>query len=155
MIGDDFKDDYDSEWETPLTLNLSVGTVIDTVFATADAAHVGRESCVDPQLMVVEVVAHDDHSDTNYCRYSEQEYHEGENANTVWHDWTVELHFNAIIITAHWRAKTNGRRSDWKRCAEEAEKAFVAASVLVGKRVRRGVVVEQSSYKLRTSRTQH
>jgi len=37
----------------------------------------------------------------------------------------------------------------------EAEKAFTMACVLMGKRVRRGIVIEQPSTAARTSRTHH
>jgi hypothetical protein len=146
--------DMDPDWDTPLTLTLTPAAIIDTVFGTAESVHTGDESCVDQSLVVNETTAIDDQSE-NYCRFVEQEYVEEAEPDATWHDWAVEIRIDKVMVAGHWRAPVNGSPSDWEWCAVEAEKAFAAACVLVGKRVRRGIVIDQSSAAPRPSRTHH
>ena len=151
--------DYDTamepEWDSPIGVQTTPGAVIDCVFWSADAVHTGYESCIEPKLVLVDITAHEDNGD-NYCRYVEQEYVEDEaQEDATWHDWAIELKLGETFVVAHWRVLITGSPSDWDWCAQEAEKAFTMASVLVGKRVRRGIVVDASSYGPRPPRTHH
>ena len=150
----EYEEAMEPEWDTPLTVTVTPGAIIDTVFATADAVHTGYESCIEAKLVVVDITAHDEASE-NYCRYVEQEYVEDDDPEITWHDWTVELSIEGTFVAAHWRVQVTGSPSDWDWCASEAEKAFTNASVLVGKRVRRGIVVDDASYGPRPPRTHH
>ena len=149
-----FEEELEPDWDTPLNVTLTPAGIIDTVFATADAVHTGFDTCIEPKLILVDITAIDESSD-NYSRYVEQEYVEDDAPDTTWHDWTIELKIESTFVVAHWRVAVTGSPSDWDWCATEAEKAFTAASVLVGKRVRRGLVVDESSYGPRPPRTQH
>ncbi|MCH9671460.1 MAG: hypothetical protein K0U93_08430 [Gammaproteobacteria bacterium] len=142
---DNLTPELEPEWEVPLTLTLTAGAIIDSVFATAESVHTGAQSCIDPELVVVDITAPDENSD-NYCRYVEQRYVEDSLPDVTWQDWTIELRLDATFIVGHWRAQVSSGPADWDWCAAQAESAFGAAAVLVGKRVRRGIVVEQSSY---------
>ena len=143
------------EWDTPIGLQVTPRAVIECVFWNADAVHTGYDSCIDPKLVIVDTIAHDDNGD-NYCRYVEQEFVEDESTeDTTWHDWTVELKLGEVFVVAHWRVHVGGSPSDWDWCERESEKAFAVASVLVSKRVRKCIVVDTSSYGPRPPRTHH
>ncbi|MEM7250015.1 MAG: hypothetical protein AAF493_01240 [Pseudomonadota bacterium] len=146
--------ELEPEWDVPLRITLTPGAIIETMFATADTVHTGTESCIDPDLIIIDITAADDHND-NYCRYVEQRYVEDERPDITWQDWTIELKLDGIYILAHWRAQVTGSPADWDWCAAEAEKAFTFAAMLVGKRVRRGIVVEHPTYGTRAPRVQH
>ncbi len=146
--------EMDPDWDTPVRLTLTPAAIIDTVFFTADSVHTGDQSCVDQSLVVMETTAIDDQSE-NYCRFVEQEYMEEEETEVTWHDWAVEIRIEDVMVVGHWRATVTGSPSDWEWCATEAEKAFATACVLVGKRVRRGIVVDTPSAAPRPSRTHH
>jgi len=144
----------DPDWDTPLKLTVTPASMIDTILATADSVHTGEDTCVDQSLVVMETTAIDDQSE-NYCRFVEQEYAEEEEPEGAWHDWAVEIRIDNVMVIGHWRAPASGSPSDWEWCSMEAEKAFTMACVLMGKRVRRGIVIEQPSTAARTSRTHH
>ena len=146
--------DMDPDWDTPLSLTLTPATIIDTVFGTAESVHTGDDSCVDQSLVVNETTAIDEQNE-NYCRFVEQEYVEEADPDATWHDWTVEICIDKVMVAGHWRIPVNGSPSDWEWCAVQAEQAFVTACVLVGKRVRRGITIDQPRAAPRPSRTQH
>jgi lysozyme family protein len=130
------------DWDTPLTLTLTPGLLIHALFGTANTVHTGWESCVDNELALNDLVSMDD-SSGNYCRIVEQEYMEEGDSDVVWHDWAVELRLGSVIVTGHWQIQTTTSPMDWEWCARQAEDAFEKACVLLGRRVRRGVGVEE------------
>ena len=136
---------FEPDWETPLTVTLTAASIIDTVFATAFSAHTGTETCINDELAVVDIVAPDDDGG-NFSRYVEQEYAEDSDPDATWRDWTVELKIGGIFVVGHWWARISGSPADWKWCAKEAERAFQRAALFVGKRVRKGIVVEHTSW---------
>ena len=151
----DYETAMEPEWDTPIGLQVSPRAIIECVFWNADAVHTGYESCIDPKLVIVDTIAHEDNGD-NYCRYVEQEYVEDEaSEDSTWHDWTVELKLGEVFVVAHWRAQVGGSPSDWDWCERESEKAFTIASVLVSRRVRKAIVVDTSSFGPRPPRTHH
>ena len=151
----DYETAIEPEWDSPISLQTTPRAIIECVFWNADAVHTGYESCIDPKLVTGDTVAHEDNGD-NYCRYVEQEYMEDEAPeDTTWHDWAVELKLGETFVVAHWRVQVGGSPSDWDWCERESEKAFTVASVLVGKRVRKCIAVDTSSYGPRPSRTHH
>lgn len=134
----------DPDWDTPLHLTLPPRAIIHAVFYTAESVHTGWESCVDPALAVYEVAAGDPMNNA-LCRLIEQEYVEDADPNLTWHDWTVELRLGNVYVVGHWRAPVAGSPADWAWCNEEAERAFTTACALIGRRVRRGLAVEEPS----------
>jgi len=142
------------DWETPLTLTLTPETIIYTIFASADTVHTGWDTCVDRDLIMAEVTALDDRTE-NYCRLIEQEYVEKEESEVTWHDWTVEVKLGEVYVTAHWRAADTASPSEWEWCTESAQSAFASACVLIGKRVRRGLLIDEASPGAPTPRTRH
>ncbi|MFZ5653601.1 MAG: hypothetical protein ACOY42_04250 [Pseudomonadota bacterium] len=142
------------DWDTPIQLQLAPAGLIHALFWSAESVHTGWTSCVQHDLVVFELSAIDDHSD-NYCRLAEQEYVEDPSEEVTWHDWSVELKLGRVYISAHWRARLDDSPAEWDWCAAEAEKAFAAAAVLVGKRVRRGLAVESEPNSGRAPRTHH
>jgi len=142
------------DWDTPVTFTLTPTAVIHTIYATADTVHTGWESCVDRSLAVAESTVLDEDSD-NHCRLAEQEYVEDEMPDITWHDWTVELKIAEVYITGHWRAQVAGSPSDWEWCTGEAENAFSNACLLLGRKVRRGLMVEEPSGPQRAPKTRH
>ena len=111
---------YEPDWDIPLTVTVTAASVIDTVFATAFSVHTGTESCINPELAVVDIVAPDDNGG-NFSRYVEQEYGEDSDPEALWHDWTVELKIGATFVVGHWWTRASGSPADWEWCAKEAE----------------------------------
>ena len=136
---------FEPDWEIPLTVTVTAASVIDTVFATAFSVHTGMESCINAELAVVDIVAPDDNGG-NFTRYVEQEYAEDSDPEAMWHDWTVELKIDSTFVVGHWWTRSSGSPADWEWCAKEAGLAFRQASLFVGKRVRKGLVVEHTSW---------
>ncbi len=130
------------DWDTPIQLSTTPTHLIHSLFQTASSVHTGWTSCVEDSLALNNLVAMDD-VNGNYCRLVEQEYMEDDDDEVVWHDWTVELRLGQILITGHWQIQTIAPPMDWEWCAREAEKVFEKACVLVGKRVRRGLGIEE------------
>ena len=140
--------------DTPLSLTLTPAAIMDAAFASADQAHTGWESCVEPALVIADMTVIDD-AGANYCRLVEQAYTEDEAPDVTWHDWAVELRVGDTYITAHWRTEEDASPSDLEWCAREAEDAFTRVCVLLGKRVRRGLVVDEPVRAPRPARMRH
>lgn len=150
------EEDYEEGpgWETPLVLNLTPDALMNTLFVTAESVHTGWRSCVEQRLVVADNTVMDEHSG-NHCRLAEQEYADDEQPEAYWHDWTLELRVGEVYVIAHWRARAPGSPADWAWCANEAESAFLQACTLIGRRVRRGILVDEPSNQPRASRTRH
>jgi hypothetical protein len=142
------------DWDAPLIFTLTPGAIIDALFASAETVHTGWDSCVDPALVIEDKTVLDEQSE-NYCRLIKQAYVEDHEPDVTWNDWTVEIKMGDTYITAHWRAQEEWSPSDWNWCGSEAENAFSRACLLVGKRVRWGLIVEESSRAPRPPRTHH
>jgi len=134
-------DDNAPEWDQPLSLTVTPAGLIHTLFATASNVHTGWTSCVESNLMAADLIVTND-SDGNYVRLVEQEFVEDESPDVAWHDWTVELRVGEVLVTGHWQLLVTAPPIDWDWCTQEAEAAFEKATVLVGKRVRRVMAVE-------------
>lgn len=148
------EDDVDPDWDTQIAMTTTPSSIIHALFWSADAVHTGWESCIEHDLVIWDMTAVDDGND-NHCRLVEQEYADEDERDLTWHDWTVELKLANVYISAHWRAQGGGNLSGWDWCAKEAEEAYTRACVLVGKRVRRGLVVESEPQTPRAPRTHH
>jgi hypothetical protein len=129
------------DWESPLHLTLTPSLLIHALMSTASAVHTGWASCIDDKLVVADVLSMDNAG--SYVRLVEQEFYEDEDPETVWHDWTVEIRLGNVLTTGHWQILTTASPAEWEWHGQEAEKAFERACMLVGKRVRRGLVVEE------------
>jgi len=134
----------DPDWEAPLSLSLTPNAITHAVFSSATAVHTGWTSCVSKELVLSDFYAVDE-GNGNYCRLAEQEFAEEGEDDTVWRDWTVELRLGGIYVTGHWQIQATASMLDWEWCTREAETAFDRACVLLGKRVRRGLVVEEAT----------
>ena len=55
---------------------------------------------------------------------------------------TLEISIGKVLTTGHWQIPSNAPHMEWEWNAREAEKAFGRACLLVGRRVRRGLVVD-------------
>ncbi len=137
------------DWDTPVQLTSTPALLIHALFGTASNVHTGWSSCVEDTLALNDLVAMDD-TTGNYCRLVEQEYVEDENEEVVWHDWAVELRIGELLVTGHWQIQAIAPPMDWEWCAREADKAFEKACVLFGKRVRRGLGVEEANMEPQT-----
>ena len=142
------------DWDTPVSFTLTPEAIFHNFFASADSVHTGWASCVERNLIVTELTAVDEGSD-NHCRMVEQEYAEETEPEVTWHDWAVELKIGEIYVIGHWRTTTNAAPADWDWCSSEAENAFANACLLIGRRVRRGLVIEEAAGNRRASRTRH
>jgi hypothetical protein len=120
------------------------------LFQTASTVHTGWSSCADPTLVQADLTTMDDASG-NYCRMIEQEYVEDGNDELVWHDWLVEIRLGEVLISGHWQLQASAPPLDWNWAAREAENAFEKACVLVGKRVRRTLMVDGPEAQTATS----
>jgi hypothetical protein len=139
MTKDD--DAGEPDWETPLTLTTTPALLIHALMGTASAVHTGWSSCVDDTLVQSDLVAMDDRAG-NYVRLVEQEFVEDGKPDLVWHDWTLEVRVGAVLTTGHWQFEVTAHPSDWDWNAREARRAFERACVLLGRRVRPALAVE-------------
>jgi len=130
------------DWDSPLTLKLTPALLMHSLMTTATAVHTGYASCVDDKLVVNDLISMDG-SVGNYVRLVEQDFYEEEDPETVWHDWTLEISIGKILTTGHWQISANASPMEWEWTAREAEKAFGRACVLIGRRVRQGLVVDE------------
>lgn len=148
---------YEDEpgWDAPLAFALTPDAIMRTVFATAESVHTGWSTCVEQRLVVLDNTVIDEASG-NHCRLAEQEYADDDNPDDYWRDWTIELRIGEVFVIAHWRARAPGSPADFAWCAAEAESAFVQACALIGRRVRRGILVDDApATPPRASRTRH
>jgi hypothetical protein len=130
------------DWETPLEFSLTPALLIHALFTTAESVHTGWRSCVDNKLVVADHSTMDERTG-NYCRLAEQEFVEDGAEEEVWHDWVVELRLGEVLITGHWYSQVGASPMEWEWSTREAETAFDRACVLIGRRVRRGIAVEE------------
>jgi len=135
-------DTSEPDWDTPLSLTITPALLIHALMGTASAVHTGWSSCVDDTLMLSNLVSMDDAAGT-YVRLVEQEFVEEDQPETLWHDWTLEIRIGAILTTGHWQSQSTAHPSEWEWNAREATRAFERACVLIGRRVRPTVVVEE------------
>jgi hypothetical protein len=138
----DENDLAEPDWDTPLTVHLTPALLIHALMSTASAVHTGYSSCVDDKLVVNSLAAMDD-AIGNYVRLVEQEFVEDDEPDTVWHDWALEISIGKVLTTGHWQIPSNAPPMEWQWNAREAEKAFARACLLLGRRVRRGLVVDE------------
>lgn len=136
------QDKNEPDMGNPLQLELTPALLIHSLMATASAVHTGWSTCIDEKLVVTSAVSMDD-SAGNYIRLAEQEFYEDEDPDVVWHDWTLEVRIGNVLTTGHWQVPVSASPMEWEWYAREAEKAFDKACVLVGRRVRRGLVVDE------------
>jgi hypothetical protein len=136
------RDTGEPDWDTPLSLTLTPGLLIHALMSTASAVHTGWSSCIDDTLVLTNQVAMDDQAG-HYVRLVEQEFVEDEQPDMVWHDWTLEVRIGSVLTTGHWQFPATSHPSEWDWNAREAERAFERACVLIGRRVRRGIQVEE------------
>ena len=129
------------EWNAPLTLRITPAQLAHAIFFSARSVHTGWQSCIDPQFVVFELGT-TDASEGHHARFVEQEYVSDEDEES-WHDWGVEIRIGNLYVTAHWQASAEVGPADWDWCLREAEQAFERVCVLLGKRVRKGLVVEE------------
>jgi len=130
------------DWETPLSLSTTPALLIHALMGSASAVHTGWASCVDETLALSNVLAMDD-SAGNYVRLVEQEFVEDGKPDQVWHDWTLEVRIGSVLTTGHWQLEASAHPSDWDWNAREARRAFERACVLIGRRVREILAVEE------------
>lgn len=135
------QDATEPDWDSPLNLRLTPALLIHSLMTTASAVHTGYSSCVDEKLVVNNLVSMDD-TVGNYVRLAEQEFYEDDDPETVWHDWTLEISVDKVLTTGHWQVPSNAPAMEWEWNAGEAEKAFGRACILIGRRVRTGLMVE-------------
>lgn len=133
----------DPDWDDELNLAVSPRGIIHALFGSASTVHTGWESCADQAAVLAEVHTADA-SGSAYCRLVEQEFvDEDDPGGSAWHDWMVEVVINEVFISAHWQVPVDAPPMEWEWCANECEKAFTGACVLFGKRVRRGLGIEE------------
>jgi hypothetical protein len=132
----------DPDWDSPLTFQLTPELLAHAVMHTASAVHTGWESCVDEEAILSQIVALGDHGEAS-VRLLEQELVDEDDANESWHDWTLEVRVGRLITVGHWQIRSKSAPLDWEWSATAAERAFELACVLLGKRVRRGLLVEE------------
>lgn len=130
------------DWDTPLTLTTTPSLLIHALMGSASAVHTGWESCVEDSLILSNLVAMDDRVG-HYVRLAEQEFVEEGKPDMAWHDWTVEVRIGTVLVTGHWQFEASAHPSDWEWNAREARRAFERACVLVGRRVRPTLAVEE------------
>jgi hypothetical protein len=136
------RDPGEPDWDTPLTLTLTPGLIIHALMSTASAVHTGWSSCVDDTLVLSNQIAMDEPGG-HYVRLVEQEFVEEDQPGTLWHDWTLEVRIGSVLMSGHWQFPATAHPSEWDWNTREAARAFERACVLIGRRVRRTIVVEE------------
>lgn len=139
---DDLAAAPDPDWDSPLRLELTPELIVHAVMDNASAVHTGWQSCVDEAAVLQQMQVIDDRGQ-NAIRLVEQEFADDDDSEGAWHDWAVEVRIGKIIVTGHWQLRANAPPLDWEWHAHAAESAFERACVLLGRRVRRGLVVEE------------
>jgi hypothetical protein len=122
-------------------LTLTPALLIHSLMGTASAVHTGWQSCLDETLVLSNLVAMDDKVG-HYVRLAEQEFLEDGKPEQVWHDWTLEVRIGTVLTTGHWQLEVSAHPSEWDWSAGEARRAFERACVLLGRRVRPALEVE-------------
>ena len=138
----DFSDAADPDWDSPLEIKLTPELLVHALMENAGAVHTGWQSCVEDATVISELIVMDDDG-SKAVRLVEQEFADEQEADVVWHDWAVEVRIGKVITTGHFSLRTNAPPLDWDWHEREAERAFERACVLLGRRVRRGLVVEE------------
>jgi len=135
-------DSNEPDWDIQLELKITPAGLIHALFGTANSVHTAWSSCVDRSLVLSDLSTLDEGTG-NYCRLAEQEFVEDGDDEDLWHDWTVEVRLGEVIVTGHWQIPANASPMEWEWCAREAEGAFDKACALLGRRIRRGIGVEE------------
>lgn len=136
------QDTEEPDWDSSLQVKLTPALLIHALMATASAVHTGWSSCIDEKLVVSGAVSIDEVAG-NYVRLAEQEFYEDEDPEVVWHDWTLEIRLGTVLTTGHWQVPVTASPMEWEWHGAEAEKAFDRACLLLGRRVRKGLIVEE------------
>lgn len=131
------------DWDSPLQINLTPELLAKTLMDTATAVHTAWETCVQEDAVLNQIVAVDD-SGRNSVRLVEQEFSDDEDADVIWHDWTLEVCVGRVMTIGHWHLRHDSPPVDWEWHARKAERAFQQACVLLGRRARRGLWVEEA-----------
>jgi hypothetical protein len=137
-----FTETADPDWDMPLTLKLTPELIVHALMHNASGVHTGWESCIEDDLIVSQLVAMDD-AGSCAVRLVEQEFADEQEPDAVWHDWVLEVRVGKVIVSGHYSLRTTAAPLDWDWHAREAENAFERACVLLGRRVRRGLVIEE------------
>lgn len=132
----------DPEWDHILTLTVTPSGLAQALFATASSVHTGWSSCVESNLVASDLLATDVRTG-NFARLVEQEFFEDEDPDVLWHDWAVEIRIGEVFITGHWQLQASSAPLDLEWGRREAEAAFDKATLLVGKRARHVVAIEE------------
>lgn len=136
------QDENEPDWDSPLRIELTPALLIHSLMATASAVHTGWSSCIDDKLVVSSIISMDDAAG-NYVRLVEQEFYEDEDPEVVWHDWTLEIRICKVLTSGHWQIPVSASPMEWDWQAREAENAFSRACLFLGRRVRRGITVDE------------
>jgi len=136
------QDATEPDWDSSLRLELTPALLIHALMATASTVHTGWSSCIDERLVVSSVASMDDTAG-NYVRLAEQEFYEDEDPKVVWHDWTLEIRIANVLTIGHWQIPASVSPMEWAWHSGEAEQAFERACLLVGRRVHKGLVVDE------------
>jgi hypothetical protein len=137
-----FSESADPDWDMPLNLRITPSLLVHALMENASGVHTGWESCVDDAALVSELVVVDDTGGAS-VRMVEQQFADEEDAEAVWQDWAVEVRIGRVVTTGHFSVRSNAPPLDWNWHLSEAERAFERACVLIGRRVRRGLVVDE------------
>jgi hypothetical protein len=132
------------DWDQALVISVTPATLARSLFSTASSVHTGWSSCVDSSLAISDLIAIDERNG-NYARLVEQEFFEEEAPDEHWHDWTVEIRIGDVFVTGHWQIQVSAAQLDWEWCSRDAETAFDKATVLVGKRARRVMTIDEDA----------
>ena len=130
------------DWDHALTISVTPASLVRTLFSTASSVHTGWSSCVENSLAISDLLAIDERNGSR-ARLVEQEFFEDEDPDVHWHDWTVEIRIGDVFVTGHWQIQVSATPLDWEWCASQAEAAFDKATILVGKRARRVMAIEE------------
>ncbi|WP_295882962.1 hypothetical protein [uncultured Thiohalocapsa sp.] len=137
-----FSETADPDWDMPLSLRITPALLVHALMENASGVHTGWESCVDESALLSELVVMDDTGGAA-VRLVEQEFADEAEPDAVWHDWAVEVRIGRVVTTGHFSVRTNAPPLDWNWHLQEAERTFERACVLLGRRVRRGLAVEE------------
>jgi hypothetical protein len=140
---DDLTDLAEPDWDSPLQITLTPELLAKTLMDTATAVHTGWESCVEEDAVLNQIVAMDE-SGQNSVRLVEQEFADDEELDVIWHDWALEICVGRVLTIGHWHLRHDAPPVDWEWHARQAEEAFQRACILIGRRARRGLWVEEA-----------
>lgn len=131
--------------DKPLFWGITPSEIYESCIESFETAWTSFESSVDPDLVVSETVARNERTG-NVCRlveeaWTEEDRSDPSSSREFMTMFTVELKLGIAMINATWTCSADEGDAAREYLRTAAENTFIKMSALIGKRVRRGIIV--------------